>query len=57
MVVELSDPETDEDEIHSTNTLGRIPLHWYDDEGHLGYDLDGKKVQAGLSFWVWGWSV
>ena len=44
MVVELSDPDTDEDEIHSTNTLGRIPLLWYDDEDHLGYDLDGKKV-------------
>jgi hypothetical protein len=45
MTVELSDPETDEDDIHIASTIGRIPLHWYDDHSHLGYNLDGKKVK------------
>ena len=26
------------------NTVGNIPLHWYDDYPHIGYDQDGKKV-------------
>ena len=24
--------------------MGNIPLHWYDDYPHIGYDQDGKKV-------------
>ncbi|KAI9510437.1 BOP1NT-domain-containing protein [Russula earlei] len=24
--------------------VGNIPLHWYDDLPHVGYDIDGKKV-------------
>ncbi|RUS26667.1 rRNA processing-related protein [Jimgerdemannia flammicorona] len=27
-----------------TNTVGNIPLEWYNDYPHIGYDLDGKKV-------------
>lgn len=26
------------------NTVGNIPLHWYDDYEHIGYDLEGKKI-------------
>ena len=26
------------------NRVGNIPLHWYDDLPHVGYDVDGKKV-------------
>lgn len=26
------------------NTVGNIPIEWYDDYPHIGYDLDGKKV-------------
>lgn len=26
------------------NTVGNIPLHWYDDYPHIGYDQDGKKI-------------
>lgn len=26
------------------NTVGNIPLEWYEDYPHLGYDLDGKKI-------------
>ena len=25
------------------NTIGNIPLEWYDDYPHLGYDIDGKS--------------
>eukprot|EP00041_Stephanoeca_diplocostata_P029441 m.868453 g.868453 ORF g.868453 m.868453 type:complete len:912 (-) comp23562_c0_seq9:224-2959(-) len=43
MLVETSDSDT-EDDLHSRNTVGKIPLHWYDDEDHVGYNLDGKKI-------------
>jgi hypothetical protein len=43
MIVETSDSDT-EDDMHSTNTVGNVPAHWYDDETHVGYDLDGKKI-------------
>ncbi|KAH9963180.1 ribosome biogenesis protein ERB1 [Russula dissimulans] len=26
------------------NRVGNIPLHWYDDLPHVGYNIDGKKV-------------
>ena len=26
------------------NTVGNIPMEWYSDYPHLGYDLDGKKI-------------
>jgi ribosome biogenesis protein ERB1 len=26
------------------NTVGKIPLEWYDDYDHLGYDVTGKKI-------------
>ncbi|RUS21094.1 NUC169 domain-containing protein, partial [Endogone sp. FLAS-F59071] len=26
------------------NTVGNIPIEWYDDYPHIGYDLDGKRV-------------
>ena len=50
MVVEDSDPDTSDDEIHSRNTLGKVPLWWYDEFDHMGYDLSGKKV--GLLVWL-----
>ena len=24
--------------------LGNVPLNWYADEEHVGYDLDGNKI-------------
>lgn len=27
------------------NTVGDVPLVWYNDEGHIGYDLSGKKIK------------
>jgi ribosome biogenesis protein ERB1 len=26
------------------NTVGSIPMEWYDDFPHIGYDIDGKRV-------------
>ncbi|KAK9506410.1 hypothetical protein O3M35_008360 [Rhynocoris fuscipes] len=33
---------SDEEDIR--NTIGNIPLNWYDDHEHIGYDWDGKKI-------------
>ncbi|ORZ29022.1 NUC169 domain-domain-containing protein [Lobosporangium transversale] len=35
-----SDSSTEENE----NTVGNIPMHWYDDYPHIGYDINGKKI-------------
>ncbi|EJD01072.1 BOP1NT-domain-containing protein [Fomitiporia mediterranea MF3/22] len=35
-----SDSSTEED----PNRIGNVPLHWYDDLPHIGYDINGKKV-------------
>jgi len=34
---------SDEEDIR--NTVGNIPLNWYDDYNHLGYDWDGKPIR------------
>ena len=26
------------------NTIGNIPIHWYDDYSHIGYDVEGRKL-------------
>ncbi len=26
------------------NTIGNVPLKWYDEYDHIGYDLDGEKI-------------
>lgn len=26
------------------NTIGNVPLEWYDDIDHMGYDLKGEKI-------------
>ncbi|RCH83186.1 Ribosome bioproteinsis protein erb1, partial [Rhizopus stolonifer] len=35
-----SDSSTEETE----NTIGNVPLEWYSDLPHIGYDVDGKKI-------------
>ncbi|GJJ74666.1 ribosome biogenesis protein ERB1 [Entomortierella parvispora] len=35
-----SDSSTEENE----NTVGNIPMEWYDEYPHIGYDIDGKKI-------------
>jgi len=34
---------SDEEDVR--NTIGNIPVNWYDEYGHIGYDLDGKKIR------------
>uniref|UniRef100_A0A3P8WPE3 Ribosome biogenesis protein BOP1 n=1 Tax=Cynoglossus semilaevis TaxID=244447 RepID=A0A3P8WPE3_CYNSE len=46
------DDEEDEDESVKTeqvqqdirNTVGNVPMEWYKDFPHIGYDLDGRKI-------------
>lgn len=33
---------SDEEDIR--NTVGNIPMHWYDEYKHIGYDWDGNKI-------------
>ncbi|KDQ64812.1 hypothetical protein JAAARDRAFT_28450 [Jaapia argillacea MUCL 33604] len=35
-----SDSSTEDD----PNRTGNVPMHWYDDMPHIGYDMNGKKV-------------
>jgi len=37
-----SDCSSDEEEIR--NRIGNIPMEWYDDYDHIGYDIHGEKV-------------
>ncbi|KAF8631298.1 hypothetical protein AX15_002617 [Amanita polypyramis BW_CC] len=39
-------PEYDSDSSteDAPNRVGNIPMHWYDDLPHVGYDINGKKV-------------
>lgn len=39
----------DEDEDGTGNKIGKVPLHWYDDYDHIGYDSYGKKVVKSAS--------
>ncbi|XP_068145440.1 ribosome biogenesis protein BOP1 homolog [Drosophila tropicalis] len=40
---EYEDSDTsDEEDIR--NTVGNIPMHWYDEYKHIGYDWDGNKI-------------
>lgn len=27
------------------NTIGDVPLKWYEDEPHIGYDIKAKKIK------------
>ncbi|KAL3150329.1 Ribosome biogenesis protein 1 [Trebouxia sp. C0010 RCD-2024] len=36
--------DSSEDERPPRNTVGEVPLQWYNDEQHIGYDHDAKKL-------------
>mmetsp|Transcript_6560 Transcript_6560/g.11694 ORF Transcript_6560/g.11694 Transcript_6560/m.11694 type:complete len:744 (+) Transcript_6560:142-2373(+) len=38
----LSSDEEDDDA--TNNRIGRVPLHWYDEHDHIGYDAHGNQV-------------
>ncbi|EFJ41352.1 hypothetical protein VOLCADRAFT_98698 [Volvox carteri f. nagariensis] len=42
----VPDPGSDssEDERPNRNTVGAVPLEWYKDEEHIGYDIDGRRI-------------
>ncbi|GET86652.1 hypothetical protein, conserved [Leishmania tarentolae] len=39
----LDESDSSEDEA-TLNRVGDIPLEWYKDEDHIGYDIEGKKL-------------
>ncbi|XP_025727115.1 ribosome biogenesis protein BOP1 isoform X1 [Callorhinus ursinus] len=40
--------EDSSDEEDIRNTVGNVPLEWYDDFPHVGYDLDGRRIYKPL---------
>jgi ribosome biogenesis protein ERB1 len=48
----LRDPGSDssEDERPPRNTIGNVPLEWYKDEQHIGYDRCGPNTAASFTF-------
>jgi ribosome biogenesis protein ERB1 len=40
--VDLSDDSSEDESM--TNTVGNIPLKWYEEYDHIGYDRDGNKI-------------
>ncbi|THV03308.1 BOP1NT-domain-containing protein [Dendrothele bispora CBS 962.96] len=38
------DYDSDSSTEDAPNRVGNIPMHWYDDMPHVGYDMDGKRV-------------
>ncbi|KAF9649650.1 ribosome biogenesis protein ERB1 [Thelephora ganbajun] len=38
------DYDSDSSTEDAPNRIGNIPMHWYDDMPHIGYDVDGKKL-------------
>ncbi|XP_045597666.1 ribosome biogenesis protein bop1-A [Procambarus clarkii] len=39
---EYAEDSSDEEDLR--NTIGNVPIKWYDEYPHLGYDLDGKQI-------------
>jgi ribosome biogenesis protein ERB1 len=39
-----TDDLSSDDEAGERNTIGRVPLHWYDAYDHIGYDIQGAKI-------------
>ena len=38
------DDLSSDDEDQDVNTIGNVPLRWYDEEKHIGYDRTGEKI-------------
>ncbi|CAA3028530.1 ribosome biogenesis BOP1 homolog isoform X2 [Olea europaea subsp. europaea] len=41
----IEESDSSEDEVAPRNTVGSVPLEWYKDEEHIGYNLAGKKIK------------
>ncbi|XP_050375809.1 ribosome biogenesis protein BOP1 homolog [Argentina anserina] len=42
---QVEESDSSEDEVAPRNTIGAVPLEWYQDEKHIGYDNRGKKIK------------
>ncbi|CAN8318600.1 unnamed protein product [Cochlearia groenlandica] len=40
----VEESDSSEDEVAPRNTVGDVPLKWYKDEKHIGYDITGTKI-------------
>ncbi|XWS41183.1 hypothetical protein CRYUN_Cryun17cG0058300 [Craigia yunnanensis] len=40
----VDESDSSEDEVAPRNTIGDVPLEWYKDEKHIGYDIAGKRI-------------
>ena len=43
-LLNTDDVSSDEEDNANTNTIGRVPLHWYDAYDHIGYNIQGEKM-------------
>ncbi|KAJ1927395.1 Ribosome biogenesis protein erb1 [Tieghemiomyces parasiticus] len=39
-----ADYDSDSSTEAPTNTVGNVPMEWYDDLPHIGYDINGKRI-------------
>ncbi|KAJ1961324.1 Ribosome biogenesis protein erb1, partial [Dispira parvispora] len=40
----IADYDSDTSTEENANTVGNIPMEWYEDYPHIGYDLNGKRI-------------
>lgn len=45
---EAGSEDLSSDEEHQLNTTGNVPMHWYDEFDHIGYDKSGEKIMRGV---------
>lgn len=43
-LLNTDDLSSDDEDATRNNTVGRIPLHWYDAYDHIGYNMSGEKL-------------
>ncbi|KAJ3379322.1 Ribosome biogenesis protein 1 [Entophlyctis sp. JEL0112] len=41
----IPDYASDDSDEETINTIGNVPIEWYDDYDHIGYDINGKKIK------------
>jgi ribosome biogenesis protein ERB1 len=45
--LDLGVDDLSSDDEQPKNTVGKVPLEWYADQAHIGYDLAGKRIARG----------
>jgi ribosome biogenesis protein ERB1 len=41
---DVNDSDDSSEDENDINTIGNVPLHWYEEYDHIGYTRDGKKI-------------